>query len=328
MFRKSVLRKPLLLLAAFLALSLLLGAGVAVAQEGDDGQAQTAQAAEPTIYEIIQNEPELSSFEALVDAAALSDNLQEDGPFTVFAPTNDAWAAFNISDETAEIEMTDVLLYHVLNGEYSAADLAGDDAVTTLSGEFLFFSSSENNDGESVVVLNENVFVVRSVDASNGVVHIIDTVVSVPGDDTALGSDQGSPNNSIVEVLANDGRFETFVSLLEQAGLMDTLNNVNERYTVFAPTDAAFEAVDAELLDEWLADSDELNTIFSYHIIGDRLTIDQIANDDFLPTLEGRAIVVRTDENIQVYLNGRPITDANVLASNGIIHVVDEVVLP
>jgi uncharacterized surface protein with fasciclin (FAS1) repeats len=328
MFRNTVVRKSILLLAAFLAFSLLVGAGVVVAQEGDDG-VQT-EATELTVYEVIAAEPELSSFQALIDAAALNDNLQEDGPFTVFAPTNTAWAAFNAAVEAeAEVDMTDILLYHVVNGEYHAADLAEGEAITTLGGEFLFFSPSENNEGETTIVLNENVAVVRSIEASNGVVHIVDTVVSIPEVDSALGSDQGSPNNSIVEVLANDGRFDTLLSLLEEAGLMEELENSTARYTLFAPTDEAFEAADPVLLEEWLANpTEDLYTILSYHVIGDRLTINQIANDDYLPTLEGRAIAVTTDEDITVYLNGRPISDANVLASNGIIHVVDEVVLP
>jgi uncharacterized surface protein with fasciclin (FAS1) repeats len=133
----------------------------------------------------------------------------------------------------------------------------------------------------------------------------------------------------MAEVLANDGRFNTLLSLAEQAGLMSALESTSSAYTLFAPTDEAFEAVPDKLMEEWLADPEgALNVILSYHVVPDRLSINQIATDDYLPTVEGRPLVVTTDEDIQVYLNGRPIQDFNILASNGLIHVVDEVILP
>lgn len=317
-------RNILLLFVGFMALSLLISTGSVAAQEGDT-QTQTP---EQTIYEIIQAEPELSDFEALVDAAALTDNLNQDGPFTVFAPTNDAWAAFNAANDS-DASMTDVLLYHVMNGEYNASALAQEEAVTTLAGEYLFFANSEQGEATTLVI-NETVPVASAdIQASNGVVHIIDTVLTFPEGNTIEASDLGSPDESIIAVLEEDGRFDTLVSLLEQAGLSDELQNSNGNYTLFAPTDEAFENADQELVEEWLNDPEgALQTILSYHVINDRLTINQIANDDYLPTLEGRAIVVSIDEFVRVYLNGRPVQSFNILADNGIIHVVDEVVLP
>ncbi len=321
MNKKPFLKNTILLLIGFLALSLLLGVGSVYAQEGDDvNSSQADTTTSQTIYEVIQAESSLSDLEALVDAAALADNLQQDGPFTVFAPTNEALAAFNASAATDEdVTVTDILLYHVMNGEYYASDLIQEEVVITLAGKYLFFSAE--NEGHTGVVINESVPVVRAdIEASNGVVHIIDEVLTIP---------EGSPNESIAEVLAEDGRFDTFLSLLEQTNLMDDLQNVNSNYTLFAPTDEAFDKADPELVEEWVSDPDgALNTILSYHVINDRLTINQIANDDYLPTLEGRAIAVSIDEFVRVYLNGRPVRDFDILAGNGIIHVVDEVILP
>jgi uncharacterized surface protein with fasciclin (FAS1) repeats len=326
MFRQRYVRFTFLLVIGFLALGLMAGTGTAGAQEGTVETQTTGQ----TVYEIIEAEPALSDFAALIDAAALADNLQEDGPFTVFAPTDAAWAEFNASADR-ETAMTDVLLYHVMNGEYFAADLVEEEAVTTLAGDYLFFAASESEDADAVgVVINETVPVARAdIEGSNGVVHIIDTVLSVPEENSVLASDEGSPDESIVTVLAEDGRFETLVALLEQAGLTDELENADGRYTLFAPTDEAFDTADPALVEEWLADPEgALQTILSYHIVNDRLTINQIANDDYLPTLEGRAIAVTIDEFVRVYLNGRQVRSFNILADNGIIHVVDEVVLP
>ncbi|MFZ0545243.1 MAG: fasciclin domain-containing protein [Candidatus Promineifilaceae bacterium] len=321
--KRKTSHRTIFLLITFLALSLLIGAGSVSAQEEStppQSQTETTQ----TIYEVIQNEPELASFKALVDAAALSDNLQQDGPFTVFAPTNEAWAAFDVKADT-DATMTDILLYHILNGDYSTSELTDKEAVATLAGKYIFFNTAEDG-----VVLNETVPVTTAeIQATNGVVHIIDTVLPYPEGNTVFASEKGSPNNSIVEVLANDGRFDTLLSLLERADLMGELQDTSASYTLFAPTDEAFEKVPPELLEEWLADPEgALNTILSYQIVNDRLTINQIANAKYLPTLEGRAIAVTTDQFVQVYLNGRPIQSFNILADNGIIHVMDEVILP
>ena len=83
------------------------------------------------------------------------------------------------------------------------------------------------------------------------------------------------------------------------------------------------------MIDEWTADPEgALNTILAYHIVTDRLDINQIANDDFLPTLEGRPLIVTAGENKSVFINGYPITTFNMRASNGVIHVVDGVLTP
>ena len=347
-------RNSIFLLLALLALGLVAGAGAVRAQEEEpqpqtetETQTQTAQG--QTVYDVIRSEPRLESFETLVEAAALDDNLQQDGPFTVFAPTNEAWAAFEAMAAESEATLTDILLYHVLNGEYSASALARRGALPTLAGEHLFIDAREVlfdingspvaglalSQGQATVAnsanitLNETAKVLRSdIQADNGVVHVIDAVVLLPEEGSLFASQQGSPEATIAQVLAEDGRFETFLSLAEQAGLLEQLENSAANYTVFAPTDQAFAAAPQELLEQWLSDPQgELQLILSYHIVGDRLGINQIANDRHIPTLEGRSIVVTRDEE-GIYLNGRAIQSANILAANGVIHVVDEVVLP
>jgi uncharacterized surface protein with fasciclin (FAS1) repeats len=328
MSRKTIFNISALLFASLLALSLVIVARTANAQDQEgETQSQAETETNQTIYEVIQAEPTLSDFEALVDAAVLDDNLKEDGPFTVFAPTNAAWAAFNTLSE--EESMTDILLYHVLNGEYSSEALTDEWGIMTLAGKYLFFDATVDK-AETNIVLNGTVEVtIADIAASNGVVHIVDAVVPFPEENSLFASELGSPDATIAEVLADDGRFETFLSLAEAAGLTEALENTAATYTLFAPTDEAFEQVPEEMMDDWLANPEEaLNTILSYHIVGDRLSINQIANDDYLPTLEGRALVVTIDEDVRVYLNGRSVESFNILASNGVIHVVDEVILP
>ena len=309
-------KRTTFLLASLLLFALIgAGAGSVIAQEQETG----------TVYDVIRTDPRLESFQVLIEAAALSDNLEDDGPFTVFAPTNEALAALQTMELPSGVTPTDLLLYHVVNGEYSSAAVASRSALTTLEGNRLFFDM-----GAEALMLNEVAAVVEAdIQATNGVVHIVDAIVPIPSQHTLFASQAGSPENTIEEVLMIDGRFDTFLSLARQAGLADLLDNPGGNFTVFAPTDEAFANVPEEMMDSWLSDpGGALNTILSYHIVTDRLSINQIATDEFIPTLEGRALAVTTDEDVQVYLNGRPVQSFNILAANGVIHVVDEVVLP
>jgi uncharacterized surface protein with fasciclin (FAS1) repeats len=308
-------RKSILLLVTLLVLGLTSSAGVVAAQGETPG----------TVYDVIESDARLESFETLVKAAALDDNLAQDGPFTVFAPTNEAWAAFEAMEAETGTTMTQILLYHVTNGEYTVSRLAEHKTLSTLSEERLLF-----NVKDETIVLNDTTEVITTdIRASNGVVHIIDTVMTLPEGHSLLASKLGSPEDAIAQVLAEDGRFETFLWLSEQAGLMEQLENRGVNYTLFAPTDEAFAAVPQELMEKWMSDPQgELKTVLSYHLVGDQLGINQIATDNYIPTLEGRPLIVATDEEVRVYVNGRPIQSFNILAANGVIHVVNEVLMP
>lgn len=304
----------ILLLSLVLTLSLTATVGITQAQQEENLE---------TVYDVVHADERLASFAALVDAAALADNLDQDGPFTVFAPTDAAFETFEASGVETDATLTEILLYHVVNGDYSAPNVANQDSLPTLLGEHVNFSVEEG-----VIMLNDTVSVtVTDMEASNGVVHVIDAVL-LPPTNSLITSPLGSPDMAITEVLADEGNFETFLALVEQAGLTAMLENSNGNYTVFAPTDAAFENADEELLEQWTGDNDELETILMYHIVGDRLSINQLANDSFVPTLEGRAILMTTDESIQVYANGTPIQDFNIQASNGVIHTINDVLTP
>jgi uncharacterized surface protein with fasciclin (FAS1) repeats len=286
----------------------------------------TAQAEEQTltsVYDVIKGDDRLTSFATLVDAAALADNLDNDGPFTIFAPTDEAFAAFEAADTQTDATLTEILLYHVVNGDYSAPDVANLASLPTLLGEHLAFSVQDGT-----IMLNDAVKVtVMDVAAANGVVHIIDTVL-VPPTNSLITSPLGSADMTLTEVLADQGNFSTFLALVEQAGLTSMLEDTNSRYTVFAPTDEAFANVDEDLLNQWMSDNEELKTILLYHITWDQLSINQLANGQYLSTIEGRPLILSTDENIQVHVNGSPIQTFNIIAANGVVHVVDRVLTP
>lgn len=351
-------KKTILKLFTLLVLALVVAGGFGTAvyaqtddstQQDDSGQtdstAQQDSDSTPaqqvrfgSVYDVIVADSRLSSFETLVNAAGLANNLDQDGPFTVFAPTNDAWAAYEaMIAEAAEsaddsgtestatsATLTQVLLYHVVNGNYPAGVVAGRDSVPTLLGEPISFSS----DSQGLMLDDETRIAAADLSASNGVVHIIDTVL-LPPVNSVFTSPLGSPEQTIAEVLESDGRFEALLTLMDQAGLMDELRDESGDYTLFAPTDDAFDAVPEEEIGEWLAPGNSQFVGFmAYHLVTDRLGINQIATDDLIPTLEGRPIFVTTDDQLGVYLNDHPITEFNIVASNGVIHVVDSVLMP
>jgi uncharacterized surface protein with fasciclin (FAS1) repeats len=165
---------------------------------GDDSDSDSAQSGDPVetteaaddtasmdIVEIASANPEFSTLVAAVDAAGLVETLQGEGPFTVFAPTNDAFdAALADLDLTADELLADtelltsVLTYHVVEGEFFAADVVELDGqeVETVNGE----SVTITVDGDTVMVNDANV-VTADVDASNGVIHVIDAVLVPAG---------------------------------------------------------------------------------------------------------------------------------------------------
>jgi len=291
-----------------------------IAQEDEDAQ-ETG-----TIMDVLKDDDRLETFVIAIQAAGLADNLDDDGPFTVFAPTDEAFNAFQAraAEEDPEATLTDILLYHVINGHYSASDVAERDFLPTLEGARVEF----NVEDDQIVVNDIANFIETEVEASNGVVYVIDTVLLPPVNALAT-SEAGDPSLTIREVLENDGRFETLLSALQAAGLSQMLDNPNEDFTLFAPTDEAFNELSDERLDELMADPEgELSHILSYHVISDSLSINQIANDDIIPTVEGRPLFVTTDESANPSLNGQQITEFNIQAANGVIHVVESVLIP
>jgi transforming growth factor-beta-induced protein len=290
----------------------------------DDAQQNDSQESSQSVWDVIKGNEQLSDFVTLARAAGLADNLDHDGPFTVFVPTNQALADLETILSRSGITHTQLLLYHIANGQYGSAAVADRSALVTLMGEPLQISV-ENGE----VILNGSAAVTTAdLSGDNGVVHIIDSILLPP--ENSLGvSTRGSSSDSLLQVLEDDGRFTTFLSLAQQAGFADDLSQLNNTFTIFAPTNTAFDNLTQDQIDEYTKDEDTLNAILLYHLVGDRLGINQIATDDYIPTREGRPLFVTYDEDNQtVMINGQPLADFNIVAGNGVIHAVDTILTP
>lgn len=322
----------LTLLAAILTFGLAFaGAFSPVAAQTDDTdddtdtttETETQTAQSQSLMAMIRNNDQLNDFETLLQAAGLANNLDNDGPFTVFAPTDEALANLDMLAANANVSVTDILLYHIVNGVYNGQTVANRSALTTLMGENVDIAVNAGS-----VSLNDSAgLVTTDIQADNGTLHIIDTVL-LPPENSIFTSNQGSREDVLSMVLEEDGRFTTLLSLLQTTDLNLDLDNPAQDYTIFAPTDAAFEKLSDELMDQLMNEPDTLKAILSYHVVGDSLSINQIANDDYIPTLEGRPLIVTTDASNNVSLNGTPLESFNIVASNGVIHAVDTVLMP
>jgi transforming growth factor-beta-induced protein len=302
---------------------LVVGAGFSGTARLAVADSMAQQEETQTVWDVIQADEQLTDFATWIEAAGLANNLDHDGPFTVFAPTNAAMADFAVQAAASTATPTEILLYHVMNGQYAGPQVANFSALPTLLGEQMAIHVESGQ-----IMLNDTIMITTTdVAAANGVVHIVDTVL-LPPVNSLITTDKGSRGNTLDEVLEADGRFTTFLSRLEQAGLMDNLANAGQNYTVFAPTDAAFNDLTEDQVDAWLNDPDELETLLSYHLVNDRLGINQIATDDYIPTVEGRPLIVSLDENKTVLLNNQLLEEFNIIAANGVIHVTDTVLMP
>ncbi len=290
--------------------------------------APTEAPAAKTIVDIAASDERFTTLVAAVQAAGLAETLSGEGPFTVFAPTNDAFAALpagtveNLLLPENKQQLTDILLYHVVPGKVMAADavaLDGQMADTALEGKQIAIAADMGN-----VTLNENVkVIITDLAAANGVIHVIDTVLLPPSDEAAM------EKQDIVDTAVADGRFTTLVAAVQAAGLVETLKGEGP-FTVFAPTDDAFAALPAGTLDSLLLpeNKQQLIDILTYHVTPGKVLAADVIGLTEAPTVLGKNINVKVEDG-KVFLNDNvQVVITDIETSNGVIHVIDAVLLP
>ena len=277
-----------------------------------------------TIVDIAVEDENFSTLVATLTEAGLVEALQGDGPFTVFAPTNDAFAALPegaLDALLADTEaLSNVLLYHVVSGAVKAADVVALDGqeVETLSGDSIIVKL----DGEDVMI-NDAMVVITDIEASNGIIHVVDAVILPPA-----GEEMEMVEDTIVDIALADENFSTLVTALTEAELVEALQGEGP-FTVFAPTNDAFAALPEGALDELLADKDALTDVLLYHVAeGTAMAADVLELDgQKVETLLGQYLDIMIDgENVMV--DEAMVTVTDIKASNGVIHVIDAVLLP
>ncbi len=272
----------------------------------------------PTVVDVIVNSADHDTLEAAVVAAGLADDLSGTGPFTVFAPTDAAFANLPagtiealLSDPTGSL--TNILLYHVVGSQALSTDLSDGQIIATLQGQTV--EVTINAEG---VFINDAQVIVADITATNGVVHVIDAVLLPPAP---------QPTTTVVDVIVNSDVHNTLEAAVVAAGLVETLSGTGP-FTVFAPTDAAFAALPAGTVEALLANIGELQNILLYHVASGSVLSTDLTNGQEIPTLTFFPPLVVTIDNNGVMINNAMVTVADIMADNGVIHVIDAVLLP
>ena len=288
----------------------LVGAGVAASNGEVYVMGDVLVPAIGDIIDIATTLPGFDTLAGLVTKGGLVDTLKSEGPFTVFAPTNDAFAKLPtaivdtvVGDATT---LDTVLKYHVIAGKYNLDQLP-EGKIKTVAGVELTVTKADG-----VTYIDGNAVVVQNVQAKNGVIHVLGNVL-VP------------PLGDIIDVATTLPGFDTLAGLVTQANLIDTLKSEGP-FTVFAPTNDAFKALDAATLAKVQADPKLLDTVLKYHVIAGKLTTDQLKEGKIM-TVAGVELTVTKKDGV-TYIDGNPIVVQNVQASNGVIQVMGAVLVP
>ena len=357
-----------------------LAAGQAALAEAHTAENPTvggaAMMADMDIIDNAVNSPIHTTLVAAVQAAGLVETLKGEGPFTVFAPTDEAFAALPAGTVDALLQeenlqaLQTVLTCHVVAAEAMSdaiggmiADDGGTHAVETVGGCTLQASM----EGDMIVLTDEQggkaTVTIADVKQSNGVIHVVDAVLlpaqdrldaGMGGMDAAMSDDGMAMENptvggaamkadmDIIDNAVNSPIHTTLVAAVQQAGLVETLKGEGP-FTVFAPTDDAFAALPEGTVETVMMDENRemLAGILTAHVVPGRITASDItaaieASDDgffHMQTVSGDALSAQLSDGGNVYVydesgNAYLVSTADVMQSNGVIHVVDGVLLP
>lgn len=268
-----------------------------------------------SIWDVIVASPDHTTLEAVVGLAGLDGALDSPGSFTVFAPTDAAFALVPqpiidalIADPSGLL--TFILTYHVVPSEALSTDLFDGQTITTLSGVDV-----------NVSIINGSVFInhaqvtVADIVTDNGVVHVIDAVIA-----------PGIIANNVMEIIAGSPSHTILETAIGAAGLQTTLED-EYFFTVFAPVDDAFSALPAGTVPSLLANPAALTDVLLYHAVGQTIGSADLVDGQVVTMLQG------DDATITLPVSGPMINNANIVVAdlnawNGVVHVIDAVLLP
>jgi uncharacterized surface protein with fasciclin (FAS1) repeats len=309
---------------------LLVGSVTFFSSCDDDNGDDPQPAEETTVVSFAQENPDFSILVEAVVKADLVETLSGDGPFTVFAPNNDAFQTFLDDAGTGSIENTpadllvSVLTNHVVAGNVLSTDLSTGYVPSLSATGFGDATTDLYIDLTDGVTINGGAKVIGADNkVDNGVVHAIDQVIGLP---TVVTFAASNPDLSIlVQALTDERLTINFLEVLGGEG----------PFTVFAPTNDAFVAL-LDSNDDWnsLADvpGDLLQTVLLYHVtdagnvrstmLENDQVVNTLANETFTIDLTGEAPAITAGSN------SATIIDTDKQAANGVVHVIDTVILP
>ncbi|MTB53283.1 fasciclin domain-containing protein [Lewinella sp. W8] len=321
-----------------------------------------------TVVEIAAGNENFSTLVTAVKAAGLAGTLSGEGPFTVFAPTDEAFAALPDGLVAALVKpenkavLQKILTYHVVPAKVMASDVVagiekGNGSLTATTAEGGDFTAMLAGGGVQIKDAQGNKAKVTATDiaGSNGVIHVIDRVILPAGVNPAAllpkkammrkkemkaGMMMGAPEPNIASIAVGNENFETLVAALGAAGYVDMFKSAGE-YTVFAPTDDAFDALPEGTVANLVKPEQKsaLQGILAYHVVPAKITAEKLVGAITkaggyytLPTLGNQTLVASIDNGSVILTDGNgnrsKVVMTDVEASNGVIHAIDTVLLP
>jgi len=277
------------------------------------------------LVEIAAASPNFEILTSAIQSAELEEDLSLSGPFTVFAPVDAGFEDFlTANDLTAgdlleSPDLENILTYHVLSGEVNSFDVEAGSYMALNESQFYV---SEDPSGD--LWINGNAKIISTdIGATNGIIHALDQVIIPPSESIA--------EIAVASSTAAEPEFTQLVAALTRAGLVENVSGDEmDNLTVFAPTDAAFEELYQTLgvngIDE--IPVDQLTDVLLYHVVPARAFSQDLRQDASLPTLlEGESLTVDL-ANLQINESDLIPSSLNIHAVNGVIHGIDQVLLP
>jgi len=267
------------------------------------------------IVDVVTTEPKTSTLAQLVSRAGLVDVLKG-GTFTVFAPTDAAFGRVDqntlgslLTDPTGAL--ADLLKYHVVAGAYESTDLMNEEVLTSVAGQKIRFNSYTHN---KVATVNGVKISQADIKTTNGYIHLIDDVIM-------------PPTQTIKDLVAADPDLSTLLSAVVAAGIADEF--IANPETLFAPTNAAFAAVDQADLNKLLGDKARLKETLEYHAVPHTLYSVGLYNNEFPKSSDSHEDRLRVEVDANgVEVNNAKVIQADLKATNGVMHKIDKVLIP
>ncbi|MDA7622070.1 CIA30 family protein, partial [bacterium] len=251
-------------------------------------------------------------------SAGLVETLQSDGPFTVFAPTDEAFGKLPtgvvsslLKPENSE-ELGNILKYHVLAGSVRLAGALEAKDAKTITGESISVTFSDGK-----IKVNESTLINSDIQCSNGTIHVIDSVLLPP-----------RPETDLVAIAKRSGKFSTLLAAVQAAGLSDTLSGASE-ITILAPTDEAFSKLPEGTLESLLKPGNKktLQKILAMHVLNGKVSAGDALNAKKAVSFSGEPLTFKVEDGL-LKVNSSTIVSTDIVADNGVIHVIDSVLLP
>merc|ERR1711994_71120 len=282
-----------------------------------------ARAASKDVVDVAVGAGAFTTLVKIVSDLGLVDTLKGAEALTVFAPSDDAFAklpAGTFESLTAD-QAKEIVLRHVVTAKVPAAAVTTGD-VATIGGELIGLVKTPQGGVQINYKGGASNVVTADVQASNGVIHVIDNVIlPAPAPKAAV------PVGDVVDVAVGAGSFKTLVKIVSDLGLVDTLKAAKE-VTIFAPSDAAFAKLPAGTLESLTAD--QAKAIVLRHVVAAKVPAAVVVSGNVRTFGNAMLALIKTAQGgVQIRYNGgvSNVVTADVNASNGIIHVIDKVIL-